>query len=109
MCGWPFARVLVTGSSMEPTLLAGDQLLVLLRARPRVGGLVVVTPPQRPELLVVKRAVRATPAGWWVEGDNPGASDDSRVFGPVAADAVVARVLWRYWPVGRRESLRRES
>ncbi len=34
-------------------------------------------------------------------GDNRGASEDSRVFGPVDADNIVGRVFFRIWPVGR--------
>jgi hypothetical protein len=51
--------------------------------------------PSRPELLVVKRLVRAVEGGWWVEGDNPLVTDDSRAFGPAV---VVGRVLLRLAP-----------
>jgi nickel-type superoxide dismutase maturation protease len=88
---------------MAPTLADGDWL-VCRRLRPasvarlRPGQVVVVERPDRPGLLVVKRLVRRTPDGWWVEGDNPGASDDSRVFGAVPDAGVVARVRVRYAP-----------
>jgi len=49
----------------------------------------------RPELLVVKRAVRPQNGGWWIEGDNPLVEDDSRRYG--VAD-VIGRVLIRYYP-----------
>ena len=35
---------------------------------------------------------------WWVEGDLAAASTDSRQFGPVAGDALTAKVLLIYWP-----------
>lgn len=43
---------------------------------------------------------------WWngadeyfVLGDNPAASTDSRTFGPVPADRVIGRVWFRVWPL----------
>ena len=33
---------------------------------------------------------------WWVEGDNPAVTDDSRRYGPAE---VLARVVLRYWPL----------
>jgi hypothetical protein len=62
----------------------------------RPGDVVVARFPTRPDLLVVKRAVRPEGGLWWVEGDNPAVTDDSRRYGP--AD-VLARVVLRYWPL----------
>src|SRR3954464_2867602 len=56
---WVLARV--TGPSMSPTVRHGDRLLVR-RVRPgdvRGGDVVLARFPARPELLVVKRVVRA--------------------------------------------------
>ncbi|HWH30118.1 MAG TPA: S26 family signal peptidase [Mycobacteriales bacterium] len=101
----PLMTVQVAGGSMLPTLRPGDCLLVRRGARVRPGDVVVAAFPARPDLLVVKRAVRPVEDRWWVEGERPGASDDSRRLGP--AD-VVGRVLLRYWPapgrVGRAHS-----
>ena len=102
---WPYLRVAVAGDSMRPTLGDGDWLLC--RRAPaargvRQGDVVVLERPDRPGLLIVKRAVRRDPDGWWVEGDNAAASDDSRVFGAVPDRYVVARVTARYWPRPRR-------
>ncbi len=80
---------------MIPTLAPGERLLVRTGGRPRPGDLVVV---RRPERLVIKRLVRDDEDGCWVEGDNPAASDDSRTFGAVPRDAIVGRVVLRYWP-----------
>jgi phage repressor protein C with HTH and peptisase S24 domain len=88
--------VLVRGPSMAPTLRDGDALLVRRGGRAvRPGDVVVATFRSRPDLLVVKRAVRAQDGGWWVRGDNGLVTDDSRAYG--VAD-VRGRVLWRYWP-----------
>jgi nickel-type superoxide dismutase maturation protease len=79
----------VRGPSMSPTLSDGDVMLVSLRARPRPGAVVLVGWPQRPGQLSVKRAVRRHGDGWWVLGDNPAASTDSRELGTATPVAVV--------------------
>lgn len=91
--------VLVEGPSMLPTLRPGDCLLVRRPRRVRAGAVVVARFPARPDLLVVKRAVRPVDGRWWVEGDNPAVTDDSRRYGP--AD-VLAVVVLRYWPLPPR-------
>ncbi|MFI6160967.1 S24/S26 family peptidase [Micromonospora haikouensis] len=93
---WPLTAVLVTGPSMAPTLRHGDAVLVRRGGRPiRPGDVVVAVFRSRPELLVVKRAVRPADGGWWVRGDNDLVTDDSRAYG--VAD-VHGRVVARYWP-----------
>ncbi len=87
--------VLVEGPSMLPTLRPGDCLVVVRGGRVRPGHVVVARFPSRPELLVVKRAVRPVGDLWWVEGDNAAATDDSRTYGPAE---VLSRVVLRYWP-----------
>ncbi|MFE9688253.1 S24/S26 family peptidase [Micromonospora sp. NPDC005806] len=92
----PLAAVLVTGPSMAPTLRHGDAVLVRTGGRPvRPGDVVVAVFRSRPDLLVVKRAVRPQDGGWWVRGDNDLVTDDSRAYG--VAD-VRGRVVARYWP-----------
>jgi nickel-type superoxide dismutase maturation protease len=88
--------VLVEGPSMAPTLKHGDMLLVRRGGRAiRPGDVVVARFLARPQLLVVKRAVRPYDPGWWIEGDNEFATDDSRTYG---AAQVLGRVVLRYWP-----------
>jgi phage repressor protein C with HTH and peptisase S24 domain len=88
--------VLVRGPSMAPTLRDGDALLVRRGGRAVRGGDVVVARFRaRPELLVVKRALRAQDGGWLLLSDNGFVGDDSRAYG--VAD-VVGRVVFRYWP-----------
>jgi signal peptidase I len=111
---WPIWRVAVAERSMEPALLPGDWLLVrrsFSAGRPvriRPGQIVIAShpgragQPARPGLLLVKRAARREPGGWWLESDNPGAGAvDSRAFGVVPPELIEGAVLFRYWPARR--------
>ncbi|WP_245623080.1 nickel-type superoxide dismutase maturation protease [Spirillospora albida] len=93
----------VAGESMLPALRPGDWLLVWTPGRPAPGDAVVARHPERPELLIVKRAARRERDGWWLESDNqraPGRSD-SWDFGAVPDDLVIGRVAARYRPLSR--------
>jgi signal peptidase I len=95
--GWVAARaytVGVSGPSMVPTLVDGDALVAYPVRRVRPGDVVIARFRSRPDLLVVKRAIRPYLDGWWIEGDNPFVTDDSRRYGEAV---VLGRVLFRYW------------
>ena len=97
---------------MAPALAPGDWALAVPLRHPEVGDVVVVEHPDRPGYEMVKRVVgapgdrvgeRTLGAGeWWVEGDFPEASTDSRQFGPIVRDALKAKVVLVYWPKDRR-------
>jgi len=100
---------------MAPTLAPGDWALVVTPRRFRAGDVVVVEHPGRPGYEMVKR-IRAAPGElvgertlaadeFWVEGDLPAASTDSRRFAPVPRFAVLGRVRLVYWPPSRSRSL----
>lgn len=96
---------IVRGRSMEPTLRAGDRLLVAYGARPRPGRLVLCElPPDEfgaPRPLSVKRLVGSAAdqglpgPGWWVERDNPAEGVDSWLVGALPPDAIRAVVVCR--------------
>jgi nickel-type superoxide dismutase maturation protease len=95
---WPIWRAKVTERSMEPALRPGDCLLIRRTRRIRPGQVVIARHPERPEMLLVKRAARQADGGWWLESDNPEAGAvDSRRFGVVPGPLIEGRVLVRYW------------
>jgi nickel-type superoxide dismutase maturation protease len=88
---------------MAPRLPSG----ALVVARPidgmtalRVGDVVVARRPDRPEVEVIKRIQAIDVNGTiFLVGDNPASSTDSRQFGAVPRELILARVRWRYWPL----------
>jgi nickel-type superoxide dismutase maturation protease len=91
-------RVRVVGSSMEPSLYAGDVVLIDRRAYredpPAELDLVVARHPQQPELEIIKRVEFIDESGVYLRSDNADAADaaDSRRFGMIAFEQVVGRV-----------------
>jgi signal peptidase I len=114
-------RVAVVEDSMTPAIAPGDWLLVDPTANrwPRVGSIVVFREPAT-ELFAIKRVaarggqhvrieeglLHLEPNEAWLLGDHDEHSVDSRRYGPVTFDRFVARVWFRYWPLGRVGPLR---
>jgi len=112
LLGWQ--RIRVIGHSMTPTLLPGDVVLVRHGAPVRPGAIVLARFASRPELLVVKRAVRPAAGGWLLASDHSRAGSDSRQYGVAEVLAVAVRIwhrgsgrsadppvrTWLGWPVG---------
>ncbi len=99
-------RVVVAGSSMEPTLRAGDRLLAV-RALPVASATWWrCAAPDDERRVLVKRVEVLVPEGAVVLGDNRAASTDSRSFGPVPARSVLGRVVRRYAPAERAGPVR---
>lgn len=95
----------IAGDSMLPAFRDGDFVIARRldsRSLPRVGDVVLAPDPRDPTRTLVKR-VAAVDLHRYVTlvGDNPIASTDSRHFGPVPADTIIARVSGRYWPLFR--------
>lgn len=120
---------------MAPALLPGDWLLLdPTGARwPRPGSIVVIREPGTGVLAIKRVAARGRRAGGrtpasvgpghaatpptqqgrpleprevWLLGDAPAGSIDSRTYGPLDADAFVARAWFRYGPPRRIGRLR---
>jgi nickel-type superoxide dismutase maturation protease len=106
----PLTRVQVVGPSMEPYMRNGDWWVVRRTtrdsvrrtARLRVGDVVVLVHPGRPDALIVKRLDHRDGDSWWVVGDNPEVSEDSRHFGSVPESAIVGRPILRYHRLRRQ-------
>ncbi len=80
---------------MEPTLRAGQVVLVDGRAEPQLGDVVVAMHPRRSGLKIIKRLGGGSATeGWQLASDNGAEpnSEDSRTFGPVGTNAIVGRV-----------------
>lgn len=112
----PF-RFEIEGESMEPELRHGDRGLAI-RLRARAGDVVVVRHPDLPGFPMAKRleaepgelapsGAVMTQAEWFVLGDNPTGSTDSRHFGPVSREAILGRAVLVYRPLGRARFVRR--
>lgn len=102
----PLTRVRIIGPSMQPTLMNGEWWVVRRTTLVRAGDVVLLTHPTRPDLRIVKRIERATEDGWWVLGDNPSSSDDSRTFGAVRPELIIGRLWFRYGRDPRTEAPR---
>src|ERR1700730_13131867 len=93
----------VNGDSMAPRLPSGSLIVAWPiddATRLRVGDVVVAHRPDRPALEIVKRIEAIEHAGAiFLAGDNPASSTDSRQFGTVLRHHILARVVWRYWPL----------
>jgi hypothetical protein len=114
-------RILVDEVSMCPALEPGDWLLVdpTVREWPRRGTIVVFREPDS-ELLAIKRVagrpgdvlrtkdgpIRLDPTQAWLLGDDRNVSHDSRAYGPVRLERLLARAWFRYGPAGRIGRLR---
>lgn len=108
-------RFIVKGASMEPTFREEQVVLVsaipyVLR-QPKVGEVVIVRDPRDGRLLLKRiitirprtiRPRRSTALGptrstheYFVAGDNPKASTDSRNFGSVKEHDILGKLVWR--------------
>lgn len=113
-----FAPYVVDGSSMNPTLRGGDQILILqnrlLPMAVKKNDIVVIDGnliPQKEtplDFFLVKRvsalkteSEEAVENGYFVTGDNAVRSLDSRRFGPVPSDSLLGKALFVYFPFNR--------
>ncbi len=103
-----FSTVKVSGSSMSPTFMPGDWLLIKeIRnsAHPlKLLSVYLINDPERPGVKLLKRIKEVevdeivgqkAQFKYWLEGDHP-SSTDSRKWGWLNQDEVVGKVIVRY-------------
>ena len=85
---------------MRPTLDVGDWILALPPRwlRPRAGRIAVCRDPREGGLMVKRLLSREPGGGWYVIGDTPSRSTDSRHFGAVSEERVEGVAWCRYGP-----------
>lgn len=86
---------------MLPLLKPGDEVLTDPAAyhhqNPRPGDLVIAQHPLDRKLRVIKRVASVTSDQLFIlRGDNLAESTDSRVFGPVSKQHILAKVSSRF-------------
>ncbi len=79
---------------MAPTYRQGDWLVVRWSSRYKVGNVVVIEREERPGIFLIKRYLRDVGEKCWVQGDSD-ASTDSREWGAIPRQEIVAKVLFR--------------
>ncbi len=87
---WGFA--IIEGLSMIPTYAPNERVLVRYGAHFTVGDVVLVNHDSR---IDIKRVTRIDDCDIFVEGDNAEVSIDSRNYGAMSFDAIIAKVVWR--------------
>ena len=80
----------VIGKSMLPTYQPGTVLFGWRRKELKVGDIVIA---KHKEMEIVKRIARIEEAGYFLEGDNPKQSSDSRTYGIFSRQAIKGVVM----------------
>lgn len=89
-------KYICEGKSMNPTLRDGEVVLVDREAPVGVGDIVVAKHPIEQVSEVVKRVERINERGhYFLVGDNPDDSIDSRHYGPVTREYIKGKVVAR--------------
>jgi nickel-type superoxide dismutase maturation protease len=89
-------KYICEGRSMNPTLKDGEVVLVDREAKIEVGDIVVAGHPIEHGSEVVKRVLRINEHGhYFLMGDNPDDSIDSRDYGAVTLEYIKGKVVSR--------------
>ena len=92
-----FMFLTVSGRSMFPTLTEGEKLTSVRSylCKLNVGDIVVAKPYECDNRLVIKRIANIDGDHYFLLGDNPDESYDSRNYGWVSKKEIVAKVVTR--------------
>ncbi|HEY4483015.1 MAG TPA: signal peptidase I [Candidatus Paceibacterota bacterium] len=116
---WVAQPFIVSGESMVPTFQSADYLIVdeltYHFRNPSQGEVIIFKYPKDPSKYFIKRVIgtpgdtidgKVLPFGqYFVEGDNRGASSDSRIWGTVPRDNIIGRPIVRLLPISEIDFL----
>ena len=88
---------LIEGNSMLPTLKNGDAVLIAPSAKLSVGDIVLARHPFKRSVKIIKRIGTIDAQGnYFLLGDNPAESSDSRTFGTVSVKNILGKAVCRF-------------
>lgn len=92
------SRFRVAGHSMVPSLLPGDEIIIssipYMFSSPKPEDIVLLLEPHS-EKRVVKRIEKVKNDTYFVRGENPSDSQDSRTYGAVSKTRVIGKMLFK--------------
>jgi nickel-type superoxide dismutase maturation protease len=86
----------VVGDSMQPSLKPGQIVVGLPHKKPNPGQVIIVKHEGRE---LIKRLQKVNSNKLFITGDNKTQSSDSREFGWISGDSLLATVIW---PINHR-------
>ena len=87
---------LVEGDSMLPTLKNGDAVLIAPNTKLAVGDIVLAQHPFKRSVKILKRIGEIDAQGnYFLVGDNPSESTDSRTFGAISLKSILGKAVCR--------------
>lgn len=94
-------RFKVVGQSMSPLLRQGEEILINPKAynqsSPKINDVVVTIHPHNSRLAIVKRVKEvAEDDSYFLIGDNPEKSTDSRHWGKISRSKIIGKVTNRF-------------
>ena len=94
-------RFKIVGQSMLPLLEQGEEVLIdpyaYSKSQPQVNDIVVTNHPWNTQLTIVKRVTEvAVDGSYFLRGDNPASSTDSRQWGLVNRSKIIGKVTNRF-------------
>src|SRR5690349_3155031 len=86
----------VEGDSMLPNLKNGDGILIDADAFISAGDIVLAKHPFKKSVIILKRLAEIDANGnYFLVGDNPAESTDSRTFGAISAKHILGKAVSR--------------
>jgi len=91
-------RFRVFGESMSPALVDGQHVIgesLTYRFRdPEIGEMIILKCPDN-EMNLIKRITKSDGGNYFVEGDNKNQSRDSRNFGLIQKNKILAKIIYK--------------